>query len=196
MSEIVSILTKLEPVLTIAFTLNLAYLGLERFRYRKAIREYVQSKMADLQNPSDRVKSLKYYKNLARLSRLQDEGGKLLSRKGSNLPGLWGAIYAWWFECHIDVLVINVLATISAALLALGVAYELNVVTVGERFFVQDNVSLLYIAIVVMCFVPVLSVIGGRHTVKKARRFAVSEIEEISIVLQIEAQNAEILPGE
>jgi hypothetical protein len=132
----ISLLPLLEPLAGVAFAINLAYLNLERFRYRRLIREQAKAQYAHLREKEyfDAISDLKEVQMLRDLSGLKDfdnmgsdpiDPAEEVPR--SNRKVMWVEwIYKIVFQHHLDLKVCRVLAAVAILLVYFGVMHALG----------------------------------------------------------------------
>ncbi len=194
--NVLSLSANLEPIAGIAFALNLAYLGLQRFRYRQAIREHVSKSMGELRDASQNTKDTRLYKAVARLSSLGETDRKLFrsSDKNANLNGVWSFFYEWLFECNQDRLIAIAGGLLSVAIVILGVFHNSNGSCFAENAFKFDYIVYWIWLIVFTQALPVTFVLLGNYVVHGAIKFAENHIEDLKKTMQDQAANAKIPP--
>lgn len=190
----VSLLPNLEPMLGFAFALNLAYIGLARFRYRSEIRNFVLTEMGDLKTAPEHITSTDWYKAVARLSSLEDFDRRWTQKsdKNAQLTGLWSTIYTHWFECHQDYFMVVTGTVLTCILLAGGVAHTVGMFGYTHFLFSKDSIHFSFWLTVYLSCLPVVSVIAGKYTVSRAKLFASGHIKDLKKQLQAGAQTASI----
>lgn len=196
MASLASLLPNLEPILGAAFALNLAYIGLERFRYRKKIREYARVTMGDLAvNPPSHFPTTSVYKSVHRLANLGDNERKLFQKsKNGDLTGKWSGVYEYLFECHQDRGLAVAAAFLSVAGLTLGVAHNIGI-TWLDWAFSTDWISYWFWLNVFFLALPVTLVGLGRYAVAGAQTFADKQVFDLTAMLQKKVEDAG-LPAE
>jgi hypothetical protein len=195
MSQIQSFLPELEPMLGVAFALNLAYIGLTRFRYRLEIREFARKEMGDLaDSPPQNLAQTSVYKSVARLSSLDAFDRRLFqsSDKNADLTGFWSTVYARWFECHQDRIVVVSCAFLAAFALALGTAHKVGYLLQLAPYFDADWIVLWFWIIIALKSVPVISVLAGWYTVSNAKRYAAKQVSDLKKMMQGNVHKADV----
>lgn len=188
-----SALPDLEPILGCSFALNLAYIGLQRFRYRRDIRDYANTELGDLAiNPPENCIDTSLYKSVVRLSSLGNDR-KIFrkSEQNADLSGFWSFIYECYFECHQDRILTIASASISAALLSLGVAHNIGV-SWFSSYFSDSNIFYWYLLVNFILILPVASVVAGWYTVSGAKSFAAKQIVDLKLVMQTKVTEARV----
>lgn len=196
-NDVVSLLPKLEPALGIAFALNLAYIGLPRFRYRETIRDHVRTKMLEMGEVPEHICSTVWYKQIDRLRSLDnhdgDEQGKLPATKMPD--GLWSALYVGLFERHFDRRIIVSLSVLCAGLVFLGVAHEIDHLDITRTLFTGWLAKLWLWATACASLIPVVSVALGAVVVTGAKKFVNECITNLKLAYQQEARDAKLPEG-
>ncbi len=197
MNELVSLLPALEPVLGICFALNLAYVGLPRFRYREEIRSALSKELDSSFNGSeDQQITLKWYCTLARLA------GKIITSSGKpidygDLPdGVWSKFYLF-FEKRIDR-VLSIGACVALGLLVfVGAGHTIGRLESVLGFavldlFGADHIGKWLWAAFILSFMPVVFVNAGNYVVLCAKRYSTKQIHDILATMQANAQGAKV----
>lgn len=131
----VSLLPLLEPLAGASFAINLAYLNLERFRYRRLIREQAQRLYAELEKAEyfDIISDFKEVGLLRDLSGLKDHdnmGNDPLNPSDEPQSDrkilITERVYRFVFKHHLDMTVCKVLAVIAGLLLYFGVMHSIG----------------------------------------------------------------------
>jgi hypothetical protein len=195
--NVVSLCSNLEPIAGISFALNLAYLGLQRFRYRQAIKEHVSKSMGELSNASQNTKDTRLYKAIARLSSLSETDRKLFksSDKNANLTGAWSFFYERLFECNQDRIITILGSLLSALVIILGVFHSTNASCFAENLFKFDYISYWICGIILAQVLPVSFVVLGNFVVSGAKQFSENHIEDLKKTMKDQAANAKVPPA-
>ena len=182
-----SFLPKLEPMLGIAFALNLAYIGLPRFRYREQIQNHTRDKLGPLSNATDETKSTSWYKALSRMAKMNN--GEKASNKADFPSEIWAKLYAFLFENHWDRRVVVSFCMILVALLSIGVAHSTE--HYGSIFgggflwvFSGGMFHFWFIAILLVGLWPCFLAWQGSKVVKDACNYADRQIKDMEITMQ------------
>ncbi len=192
--EIASLLTKLEPALGITFALNLAYIGLPRFRYREEIRTHVRTKMDEMQEIPESHCNTVWYKQIVRLGSLghNDESESKVVENVEFPSEIWAKIYAWIYEGQRDRQSVIVAIFFSVALIFLGVAHEVNIFSFSRKWF-SDSAMLWWLLVTtIMCVLPAAAVFFGNYVVKGAKKFVSSNTRDLKKTYQDSARTARI----
>jgi hypothetical protein len=198
--SVVSLLSKLEPVLGITFALNLAYIGLPRFRYREAIRKHVRQKMEDMKDIPEQHCETDWYKQIVRLGNLGDNDGHAVDGKEASkksrdtLPsGAWSFVYAVFYEWHIDRVIAVSFSISCATLLFLGVAHELKLLDWSMGLFTEKWIGYWLLFTWLMSVFPPSLGVGGNFVVSGANRFVNDTTKNLKLTLKDNAQKAELI---
>lgn len=202
--SIVSQLPSLEPIAGACLAINLAYLGLRRFRYRSKIREHAREKLkiiepknGDAQIPE--VIESKLYRGVMRLARLTDndlrEEKNNKANYGSLPPGFWGFIYILFFERHQDRFFAMVATVWAMAALILGVAHSINHMLFALPLFVDGYELITFYALSAGMILPVVFVTCGKYVVDWGCDMATDQIGDLEKIMQGVARNAALRNG-
>jgi hypothetical protein len=144
-------------VATSGLAVTLAYLALDRFRYRSAIegaaRKCYEKFLADSEIPKET--KLGVWNEVLWLVRESPNTHKP--------AGFWGGVYKALFRRHVDFLLVTVLALLSGAALSVGVARHLD--TWSWLAWADRPAAALvffYVCIIATAF-PFLSMYGGHR---------------------------------
>lgn len=197
--ESVSLLSILEPALGISFTLNLAYIGLPRFRYRDAIREFVRKKMEEMEDIPEQHKGTDWYRQIERLGNLS-EGSDPAGKKMILLPPeLWAFFYSKFYEKPFDRFLSISAAVVCAMLVFLGVALQLNILEFMAPAFSENQMAKWFWFTAVSALLPVIAVIFGNISMSGALDFVSRSTRNLKITFQKDVLSAEIqgleIPG-
>ena len=197
MVEMVSLLPALEPVLGIAFALNLAYVGLPRFRYREAIRTDLSHELAvSFNGNEDRQIDLPWYRTLARLcGKTKTSSGKRI--ENGELPdGVWPKIYVM-FEKRADRFLSISACVLLGFLVFFGVGHSIGRFTSlfgydVQWLFGQTGAAWWLWGTLGLAFMPVVFVNSGNYVVKCAKMHSTKQISSILATMQANAQSAQL----
>jgi hypothetical protein len=179
----VAYISELEPVATAGLGICLAYLALDRFRYRDKVQEFAILK----RNSSKMPQSGYEFESVLDLDWLC--GGE--GRKGYVPRGLWANFYHHIFRKKIDELLISALAALCAIALCLGVALKVKILSDEFVLNTEHYAQVFYFACVFAVIFPPLSVIFGRKCVTWGEVFANITIKNIAISLAADAMQAQ-----
>lgn len=192
--EPLSLLAKLEPVLGIVFALNLAYIGLQRFRYRENIKKHVQTRLNELKDIPDQHCDTDWYKQILRLANLeQNDGDSLEIKSQEKMPSeIWAKCYVWIYENHRDRAAVVMAACACAALLFLGVAHEIPYLNWSRSPFTINYIHYWLWFVAFLGFLPIGFVLLGRRVVRDANDFVTRNIRNLKKTFQKQAQEIKI----
>lgn len=201
MSTATSVLFQsLEPILGFAFALNLAYIGLPRFRYREQIREAAQKSLKEITAPSEAIKATGWYSAVARLTLMPNNSDGVY--KSAKLPEFdWANHYRWVFEKHRDRRSVIGICILIVVLNVIGTAHSINyldAVVWGISLkapFVGWMVHVWFWVIVFAMIVPVFFVWLGRRTALKACSWAESSVRDGKKTLQAAVKEVALPEG-
>lgn len=190
--EVLSLVSKLEPVLGISFALNLAYIGLPRFRYREKIRDHVRQKMDEMQDIPEQTCATDWYKQIFRLGQLENNDGDAGENKQSvKLPSeIWSKLYGFLYERHLDRAIVFMAALSCAILLFAGVAHELSYLDFSRPAFTRTYIHWWFWATAFAACLPVGLVFMGGYVVNGAVTFVNNNTRNLKITFQRDAQAA------
>lgn len=179
-----SVLPHLEPFAGVAFALNLAYIGLPRFRYRERIQEHVVKKLQDIDGEPHQFGDTDWYKATARLARLNVSGGSSAVENAKLPKESWGSSYTLLFERHRDKAFSIALSFLLGAILALGSAH-----TAGRfgsvlgfdimPMFGDGAFNFWFWLIAFAALTPVFFVYRGNYVVRGACQYADTQINDM-----------------
>lgn len=191
--ELISLLSKLEPILGITFALNLAYIGLPRFRYRSDIRTYVKSKLEDIKDIPEQHCDTDWYKQVLRLANLKNNHASLRPGEVEKMPSEnWSHAYVAIYERHRDRHVVCSFAFACAILLFFGVAHELGFFVFSMSPFSAAYIAWWFSLCAIMAATPVTLVLVGNWVVRKAHTFAERNIRDLKKTFQQEVHKAKL----
>lgn len=161
--------------------MSLAYLALERFRYRDAVEDHAQKKERQIKNASDED-TLEVVNDLKWLCREDCNG---------HTPrGFWANLYRCVFRSKVDEFFIAFLALWSAFTLSTGVAFNLGIWDV-LLFLNAPYVTYSFFAGCLFALgVPASAVLVGRKCVAWGAKFADHCESEIAKIHKQSAQRA------
>lgn len=195
MSEVVSVLSSLEPSLGISFALNLAYIGLPRFRYREEVRGHVSEILQSSFNGNeDQQVKLGWYQTLARLAGKEITATGVKIGKGVLPDGVWSKSYLF-FDKKVDRFLAISSCVASAGLIFLGVGHSIGqmVTVLGfelQSYFSFENIGCWYTLVFVMTVFPLLFVQFGSYFVACAKGYSSKQIADILATMQANVLNA------
>src|SRR3546814_852238 len=185
-------LPALEPMAGAALAINLAFVNLERFRYRKKIRDHARKELDRLKpnggGPLPWILESQWYKEVERLSALPDNDGAEPKGQASRceMPdGIWGKLYIIFFEFHEDRVASYVMTLISLLVLIVGTAHAIGYLApihwVGAYSWAVTWFWLLAASILV----PIGFVILGGCVVDWAKHYTSKNIRELEKMMKI-----------
>lgn len=186
-----SLLPAVEPIAGAALALNLAYLNLDRFRYRKEIYKHACTQLDTLNGDKDQLDALPNghsYKFITRLGTMPDPDKKesfgFDTRDDSDHSGFWWFVYRYLFEKRQDMALCYFLTGIALIALILGVAN--NVGQWGSlTCLFQGWVDTAGFYLLLFCLVaPIALVEIGRRSVRAFKRTITKTISDISLLMQ------------
>lgn len=177
------IIPLLEPLAGSGLAVSLAYLALERFRYRDAVERYAKDKSGRLRN-EDESDTVEVVKDLQWLCR--DDCN------GHTPRGLWANLYHYSFRNKADEFLISVLACISGLTLVSGVAMNVGLWSWVSIFEARWISTLLFYSCFAALLIPASSVLFGRKCVSWCREFADHCEDEITKIHRRSARSASV----
>lgn len=168
MPEVVTRLGALEPLCGGALALCLAYLALDRFRYRSLIQQTAASKLTEDCYKTDGINQTTPFKTLAWLAG-PIAPPECLDEKIAEAPsGLYPSLYAYLFKKPADEILIVLFSLITFFILIAGVCENANVWPGLVWLVSLLDFGYILSAMIVACVAPVLLVLAGRSCVKWA----------------------------
>lgn len=190
-----SLLPKIEPLTATAVAICLAYLNLERFRYRSAIRKYAQEIIRQYDENTD-YKNLSEHSNIQFLKRLAslDDHEHIATTTGTNNSSWtgWGYVYSIVFEKHRDRKIILAGVSIALLLLCLGVSHDIGHIVFLSCLFSSSIIIVSYYISLFLIFVPITLVLLGQTVVDRAKKKADGTLKDIEITMQALAKKAKM----
>lgn len=193
---VTSLLSELEPILGISFALNLAYIGLQRFRYRETIKKHAAQKLDELSDIPTQTCETDWYKQILRLRALEkNDGSDDANTAPEKMPSeVWAHLYVALYEKHLDKKIVEGVAFICACLIFLGVAHELEHLSFTRPAFSSDYIVYWFWLVAIFAVLPVCFVGVGRFVVNGALDFVNHSIKNLKKTFQRQAQEAKIEP--
>lgn len=198
-------LPNLEPLTAGALALNLAYLNLERFRYRDKIRSRARTELDRLNgggsdNTPRKLLENRWFQEVDRLAALPnhdptgDDDLRSASYRGNGpLPaGPWGRIYNGFYERHQDMYVTCILTVYSIFLLALGTAHSSGILISTSCWFSADLIAFTFWGLVVSILAPIAFVIVGKQIVRWGKDVSKENVNGLVGLLSDEAKDASL----
>lgn len=149
-------LASLEPIAGAGLAVTLAYLALDRFRYRNAVESCAKEYHKKYENDSElgKLKDLDVLNELRWLHRSDGNDFKPV--------GFHGTLYSAVFRKHLDVFIISALAVLAGFTLICGVALQIGTWSwlgwAGQSWAIQ----LFFYVCAAAIALPSISVLGGR----------------------------------
>ena len=176
-------------MLGVCFALNLAYVGLERFRYREKIKSYAKKRLDDLKNHEKLSKS-SWLKTVTHLAKLPNDS------KALNKTEFPRESWCKWYRCIFnpcwDFNTSIFLTFCSAILIAIGVSHQSGVDGILGWMFAQKYYHCWWWAITLSSIVPVWFVWIGKEMVFDARHYIDQQVDNMESALQDEARSAKV----
>ncbi len=193
---VVSALPALEPISATGFAINISYLNLERFRYRKQIREPARALLTRLRDGNsdflNKIDKQEYIVELVWLAAIEDadDNNRNPPPKMPQSVGLWGRVYTHLFHQHLDRRISGIMTVISLGALILGPVHELNLAPWGEEYFMGAGAWASWIVLSSSAFLPILFVLLGRKVVKWGRGRVAHISRQLEMFMQGDAKLA------
>lgn len=126
----ISLLGEIQSLASVGLALNLAYIGLEKFRYRSRIGKDVLGQIVELNGDCEEFKETTWYKAIERLAGLSvsDESQQsMLSKSDAKMPKeVWCIVYTCVFESHIDRWIAALSCFLMFSFVFLGVSHDVS----------------------------------------------------------------------
>lgn len=173
----------LEPVLGAALATNTAYLSFARFRYRIKIRDHARKELSGLEGNgviSAETKATELYQRIDRLARLEDndEDTPSSTTKAKMPPG-WAWFYTHLFENHADRKTAGVIVAISAALLILGVAHQIDFLPATNYPFTKPHIWITFVLALFFIVAPLMFIALGKKVVHRVTHYCRDEAKNL-----------------
>ncbi|MBA86311.1 MAG: hypothetical protein CML60_11740 [Rhodobacteraceae bacterium] len=175
-----------------AFALNLAYLGLPRFRYRERISKYANEALSGLGQVNGGLCRTGWYLTLQRLALVP--GDKTVLHDGKVPNELWGIAYKVIFERKFDIMFSIVACLFMGALIVLGVAHEINYLDGTVAYFTSELIHWWYWVHIALGLLPPIFVWMGRSVVSGGMEYIDANIDNMKKSMQADVQKAELPP--
>lgn len=193
------IATSLEPLASAALAINLAYLGLARFRYREKIREAADTQRRVFEpaekSAPENIKSMRYYKQLRELCSLSNHDVDDIpnaNREARISNGIWSHVYHHLYRRHLDRYIAYAGAGLSGFTVASAVALNLGTWSLASYLYGDSGGILWLYGLIVACFAPIVLVYVGRKIVLYAAQHAIECREEIEKAMQTGSLSAKL----
>lgn len=201
-ASVVNVAASLEPLAGAALAINLAYLGLQRFRYREKIRAAAESERKIFEHAEktapENIKAMRYYAQLRDLCSLSNHD--LDDIPGANKDarinnGFWSAIYHHLYRKHRDRYIAYTGAGLAGVTLTTGVAVNIGTWSLASYLYSETSAPLWFYVLILACAAPISMVYVGRQIVFYAAGHAKECREEIEKAMQTKAQDIVIPVG-
>ncbi|WP_027058027.1 hypothetical protein [Mesorhizobium loti] len=196
------IATSLEPLASTALAINLAYLGLARFRYREKIRAAADAQrrvFEPAEKPApENIKSMRYYKQLRGLCSLSNHDVDDIAhadREARISSGVWSHIYHHLYRKHLDRYIAYAGAGLSGFTVASAVALNLGTWSLTVNLYGPSAGVLWLYTLIAASLAPIILVYVGRKIVHYAAEHAVECREEIEKAMQTGSLSATLPEG-
>lgn len=181
----------MQSLLNLSFALNLAYLGLARFRYRDQIQKHASRCLSELGDVDEGMADTGWYHTLQRLSLPRVEFKKMPSDQKGEIPNeLWGLGYKGYFEKQIDTTLALTFCIGLGGLISLGVAHEVDYLDKTVGYFAKEDIHWWFWGSVAMGAWPALSVLTGQAVVRGAHTFSEKSIANMKKTKQTNVKKA------
>jgi hypothetical protein len=199
-----SLLPTLEPMAGASLAINLAYLNLEKARYRAAIfkrakeeiqrlTESVRKNSGESELPEYIVKS-KLFQQVARLAVDPDDAEA--AKTSAPLPDkFWGKIFRMFFENHRDRRICYVLTAFSLAAFVFGTAHSFKHLMFFSCVSAGFGGYMFYYALLLGIGFPILFLFFGGRMMKWARDLSIDNIGELERMMQRMIPGAHVKPA-
>lgn len=181
-SAAVSVVTNLEPIAGISLALNLAYLGLQRWRYRQQVREAADKEYATFGGNPAIIEPLEQWTQLQVLAGHSDKRNSLPSRLR-----VFEAIYG----IENDVKAAFVFAVFAVFILLLGVAHNIGIWQPLTAIATKAWTTFYFYVLAFSIGLPLASVMLGRRLVNTACAHAKACTKQLSAVVATHVQALE-----
>lgn len=169
-------LTKLEPLAGFALALNLAYLNLQRWRYKQQVKKIAQNALDELKEGGKSSLNHEYLNQFNTLKYLADH-----NHKWRKLPASIKA-FDVIFGRESDIKLSVIFAVIAFFILSVGVAHQIEI---GEAFLgiaTSRNTKIAFFLLMISVILPGFFVLGGRKFVEHISGFTNECAEEIASI--------------
>lgn len=196
---VISALPALEPISATALAINISYLNLERFRYRKRIRDPAREQVALLRKVGDSfLESIRDQDQTVELVWLAaiddaDKNNPTSPLKRPRSIGPWGWVYRILFHQHIDLWLSGIMTAISLGALFIGPIHELNLAPWSEKYFIGVGAWASWIVLSSCALLPVVFVFMGRRVVKWGEERVAhtgKQLKQLEMLMQGDAKEA------
>ena len=173
----------LEPVLGAALATNTAYLSFARFRYRIKIRDHARKELNGLEGSgviSAETKATELYQRIDRLARLEDNDEDYPAPPiKAKMPSGWAWFYTHLFETHTDRLIAGSLIVVSAILLIIGVAHQIDHWSWTYMPFSKDSIWVSFYLSLIAILTPLAFIALGKKVVHVVTHYCRDEAKNL-----------------
>jgi hypothetical protein len=190
----------LEPVLGAALATNTAYLSFARFRYRIKIRDHARKELNGLEGNgtiSAETKATELYQRIDRLARLEDNDEDIPSSPTkAKMPPGWAWFYTHLFETHLDRTIAAGLIGLSAVLLILGVAHQIELLSWTAIPFTKDYIWISYWVALAAISAPLGFIALGKRVVHRVTHYCRDEANNLLEFMKAQIPKEEVPLGQ
>ena len=193
-SQLITWMPALEPLAGASLAINLAYLNLNRFRYRSEVRKHAESTLNKLEaEASDRIAGSETA-TTSLYHRLKWLAEKLPDKEladGVVPAGFSSWAYRWLFKHNQDCVISIALAAYAGICLILGVASSIHYL-VPDSIFTAGSFSLIasFWILLIGLLTPVFLVLAGRMSKNWGVKMANQSSSDLTKTLRDAAKNA------
>lgn len=190
-TQILSDFPQLSSLAETTLAINLAYLNLQRFRYREQIRQRASSELDALGSESVLPKSIlesDQFKEILYLARLKNNDGLDDTKNHKKIfaaspSGGWAFLYRFIFANHQDLGAAIMLSIFSTLILLAGTAEGIHAAPYFTKY-ATDGWALFYFVVLSMGLLfPMIFVLSGRRVVRKGCNHAVKAGKQLAALL-------------
>jgi hypothetical protein len=187
-----SFLSTLDHLGETGLAINLAFLNLDRFRYRQLVRKHAQKKLTELDEErsiADGAKTTKWYCEVKYLAGLADNDPlekhtdqDAHAEKQDERPpdGVWSWVYRSVFEKHRDRFISFSLSAFCLLVIVLGPLQDAELITVFNCYFTDGVIWLLWGMLTASILLPIGFMRLGMGVVHWATQYANTNIAELA----------------
>ena len=186
----ISLLSKLEPLLGLALTLNFAYLALPRFRYRQRMRSYVSEHLRSLDKVPPEYEKTIWYVTLVRISAISVGDFNKGEGSSKDFPTeIWCRPYKLLFERHLDIWLVGFLTLVLSSLIIFSVGQTIDLFGFSKFLFTQAHIHWWFTLIVLSGVTPVFLVWWGRTMVDGCKKYADANTQSMMETMKKDVAN-------
>lgn len=196
MIENASLLPKLQPIMAVTFALNVAYVGLPRFRYRDTVRRNAGDALDSLNTVPDEVLSTNWYTGLHWLAgRKKSKEPPVVTPKRPD--HFWTRFYAIFYATRFDRFLACTAILVFGVLIATASAHDIGTFLWTAETWGLPAVNfgwarvLLYLCVSFGTMPAIFVFFGGKYVIW-AESHLHSVIEDYEKGLQSIAQTADV----